>query len=53
MEEVDGITIRKKGILHWEAEVPSPNGRGIYFFPAYTKNGALKLAQEFLKEQKA
>lgn len=48
MEIVDGIMVRKVGMLHWEAEVPRKNS--IYYFPASTKKGAIKRAKEFLKE---
>lgn len=48
MEVVDGIQVRKVGILHWEAEIPLKNS--IYYFPAATKKGAVKRAKEFLKE---
>lgn len=50
MEVVDGINVRKVRFMYWESEVPK--GNSIYYFPAYTKQGAVKKAKEFKGEQK-
>lgn len=50
MEPVDDIEVRRIRFLLWEAEIPRDNS--IYYFPAYTKKGAIKRADKFLKEEK-
>lgn len=49
MEAVDGIQVKKIRAFYWEAEVPHKNS--IYYFPGYTKKGAITRAKDFLKEK--
>lgn len=44
-----GIDTRKIGFLRWESAVTL--GRITYYFPGYTRKGAIKRAESFIKEQ--
>ena len=46
---MENVEIKKVRFLHWEAVIPQ--GRSVYFLPAYTKRGAIKLAEKFKEEQ--
>ena len=43
------IKVRKLGLFMWEAEFSFNNS--IYYFPAFTRSGALKRANRFLEEE--